>query len=67
MPTDLHRGQGYKQIKAKLGLKKARPWKWMPFINPARKVLFLFMNFVLLNELKNLGWFSIETLEENCR
>lgn len=29
--------QGYKQNKAKLGLKKVRPWKWMPFTNPARK------------------------------
>lgn len=30
-------GQGYKQMKAKLGMKKVRPWKWMPFTNPARK------------------------------
>ncbi|XP_042894974.1 DNA methyltransferase 1-associated protein 1 [Parasteatoda tepidariorum] len=29
--------QGYKQTKAKLGLKRVRPWKWMPFTNPARK------------------------------
>jgi len=28
---------GYKQIKAKLGLKKVRPWKWMPFVNPGRR------------------------------
>ncbi|UYV67328.1 DMAP1 [Cordylochernes scorpioides] len=35
MSTDT--GQGYKQVKAKLGLKKVRPWKWMPFTNPARK------------------------------
>lgn len=34
--TDLE--QGYKQNKAKLGLKHVRPWKWMPFTNPARKV-----------------------------
>lgn len=33
-PTDT--GQGYKQMKAKLGMKKVRPWKWMPFTNPAR-------------------------------
>lgn len=33
-PTDT--GKGYKQLKAKLGLKKARPWKWTPFTNPAR-------------------------------
>lgn len=30
-------GQGYKQLKAKLGMRKVRPWKWMPFTNPARK------------------------------
>jgi len=34
-PTDS--GQGYKQLKAKLGMRKVRPWKWMPFTNPARK------------------------------
>lgn len=28
--------QGYKQMKAKLGMRKVRPWKWMPFTNPAR-------------------------------
>ncbi|XP_074593338.1 DNA methyltransferase 1 associated protein 1 isoform X2 [Brevipalpus obovatus] len=27
---------GYKQVKAKLGLKKVRKWKWMPFQNPGR-------------------------------
>lgn len=27
---------GYKQIKIKLGMKKPRKWKWMPFTNPAR-------------------------------
>ncbi|RZF36479.1 hypothetical protein LSTR_LSTR011266 [Laodelphax striatellus] len=30
-------GSGYKQMKAKLGMRKVRPWKWMPFTNPARK------------------------------
>lgn len=34
-PTDT--GQGYKPMKAKLGMKSVRPWKWMPFTNPARK------------------------------
>jgi len=29
--------QGYKQMKAKIGSSKVRPWKWMPFTNPARK------------------------------
>ena len=24
-------------MKAKLGMRKVRPWKWMPFKNPARK------------------------------
>lgn len=35
--TCFYAGQGYKQLKAKLGMKKVRPWKWMPFTNPARK------------------------------
>lgn len=35
LPTDIN--QGYKQLKAKLGNQKVRPWKWMPFTNPARK------------------------------
>jgi len=34
-PTDT--GQGYKSVKAKLGMKSVRPWRWMPFTNPARK------------------------------
>ena len=36
IPTDTN--QGYKQMKAKIGSSKVRPWKWMPFTNPARKV-----------------------------
>ena len=28
---------GYKQTKAKLGLKKVRPWEWMEFVNPGRR------------------------------
>lgn len=30
-------GQGYRTMKAKLGSKKVRPWKWMLFINLAPK------------------------------
>ena len=30
--------KGYKAMKAKLGSSKVRPWSWMPFQNPARKV-----------------------------
>ena len=33
----LHLDKGYKQMKAKLGMRKVRPWKWMPFTNPARR------------------------------
>ncbi|KAF7993525.1 hypothetical protein HCN44_010120 [Aphidius gifuensis] len=33
-PTDT--GKGYKQTKAKLGMRKVRSWKWTPFTNPAR-------------------------------
>ena len=36
IPTDT--SQGYKQMKAKIGRSRVRPWKWMPFTNPARKV-----------------------------
>uniref|UniRef100_A0A8D9EGX8 DNA methyltransferase 1-associated protein 1 n=1 Tax=Cacopsylla melanoneura TaxID=428564 RepID=A0A8D9EGX8_9HEMI len=35
LPTDS--GQGYKHVKAKLGMRKVRQWKWLPFSNPARK------------------------------
>ncbi|KAL0604573.1 DNA methyltransferase 1-associated protein 1 [Plecturocebus cupreus] len=35
-PEGMHR-EGYRTVKAKLGSKKVRPWKWMPFTNPARK------------------------------
>lgn len=34
-PSDT--SNGYKQIKIKLGMRKPRSWKWMPFTNPARK------------------------------
>jgi len=37
IPTDTSRDQGYKQLRAKLGMRKVRPWKWLPFTNPARK------------------------------
>ena len=36
VPSDTK--QGYKQMKARIGSSKVRPWKWMPFTNPARKV-----------------------------
>ncbi|CAL1538481.1 unnamed protein product [Lymnaea stagnalis] len=29
--------QGYKQMKARIGSSRVRPWKWMPFTNAARK------------------------------
>jgi len=39
IPTDtaIGKDKSYKQMKAKLGMRKVRPWKWMPFKNPARK------------------------------
>jgi len=37
IPTDSSRDQGYKQMRAKLGMRRVRPWKWLPFTNPARK------------------------------
>ncbi len=33
----IYKGIGYKHQKAKLGMRKVHPWKWMPFTNPARK------------------------------
>ena len=36
IPTDLSRVSGYKEARAKLGLGRVRPWKWMAFKNPAR-------------------------------
>ena len=33
-----NKDSGYKQMRAKLGMRKVRPWKWMPFTNPARFV-----------------------------
>nr|QCP57315.1 DNA methyltransferase 1-associated protein 1 [Neoseiulus barkeri] len=43
-------GGGYKNIKAKLGIKKVRQWKWMPFNNPARKDGFKLNHWVRSNE-----------------
>ena len=39
IPTDtvIGKDKSYKQMKAKLGMRKVRPWKWMPFTNPARR------------------------------
>jgi len=39
IPTDsvMAKDKGYKQMKAKLGMRKVRPWKWLPFTNPARR------------------------------
>merc|ERR1719347_1172014 len=37
IPTDTNKDQGYKQMRAKLGMRRVRPWKWMPFTNMARK------------------------------
>ncbi|KAI1288071.1 DNA methyltransferase 1-associated protein 1 [Halotydeus destructor] len=40
VPSDMMPGLnkigGYKQLKAKFGSKKVRPWRWMPFVNPGR-------------------------------
>lgn len=34
LPTDT--GAGYKQVRARLGMKKVRKWEWTSFTNPAR-------------------------------
>ncbi|XP_055917802.1 DNA methyltransferase 1-associated protein 1 [Eupeodes corollae] len=38
LPTDtaLGIGSGYKQAKARLGMRQVRKWEWAPFSNPAR-------------------------------
>ena len=36
IPTETNKDQGYKQMRAKLGMRRVRPWKWMAFTNPAR-------------------------------
>lgn len=36
VPTD-NAAAGYKQAKIKLGVQRVRPWRWTPFVNPARK------------------------------
>lgn len=36
LPTDTSVGSGYKQTKARLGMKKVRKWEWAPFTNPGR-------------------------------
>lgn len=36
LPTDTANGSGYKQVKARLGMKKVRRWEWAPFTNPGR-------------------------------
>lgn len=36
LPTDTGIGTGYKQTKARLGMKKVRKWEWAPFSNLAR-------------------------------
>uniref|UniRef100_A0A6P7GJQ3 DNA methyltransferase 1-associated protein 1 n=1 Tax=Diabrotica virgifera virgifera TaxID=50390 RepID=A0A6P7GJQ3_DIAVI len=35
-PSDTIGNNGYKQTKIKLGMRKPRKWKWMPFTNPGR-------------------------------
>jgi len=36
LQTDSVAQKGYKSTKARLGMRRARPWAWMPFVNPAR-------------------------------
>ncbi len=37
IPTDSGLDKGYRHVRAKLGMRRVRPWKWMPFTNPARR------------------------------
>lgn len=33
----MHTGPTYKLQKARLGMRRVRPWVWAPFVNPARE------------------------------
>ncbi|KAG7156505.1 DNA methyltransferase 1-associated protein 1-like [Homarus americanus] len=64
LPSDS--GQGYKSVKAKLGMKRVRPWKWMPFTNLARKdnakvELLSYSDAEYSEHLLCDGWTRIET------
>ncbi|KAA8578140.1 hypothetical protein FQN60_012968 [Etheostoma spectabile] len=65
LPSDTT--QGYRTVKAKLGCKKVRPWKWMPFTNPARRDGAIFHHWRLYSEqeyqmhLHDDGWTKAET------
>ncbi|KAA0201959.1 hypothetical protein HAZT_HAZT007005 [Hyalella azteca] len=37
LQTDSMPQQGYKRTKARLGMRRVRPWAWVQFCNPARK------------------------------
>ena len=37
IPTESGLDQGYRHVRAKLGMRKVRRWKWMAFTNPARR------------------------------
>lgn len=48
MQTDT--GSGYKQVKARLGMKSVRKWEWTPFKNPARTDSAIFHHWRRANE-----------------
>ncbi|KAJ8346157.1 hypothetical protein SKAU_G00303500 [Synaphobranchus kaupii] len=55
LPSDTT--QGYRTAKAKLGCKKVRPWKWMPFTNSARRDGVVLYHWRLLTEEgKDYAW-----------
>ena len=68
MPTDTQ--QGYKQMKAQIGQSRVRPWKWMPFTNPARKVgikKLLWANSLSLGGKQNCAtWFTRNAARTPC-
>lgn len=51
MQTDT--GSGYKQVKARLGMKNVRKWGWIPFKNPARTDNAIFHHWRRLADAQN--------------
>lgn len=77
LPTDT--GAGYKQAKARLGMKKVRKWEWAPFSNPGRKDTAVFHHwkrisddvkeypFAKFNKQLNIPTYTINEYNTNLR
>uniref|UniRef100_A0A915HZ93 DNA methyltransferase 1-associated protein 1 n=1 Tax=Romanomermis culicivorax TaxID=13658 RepID=A0A915HZ93_ROMCU len=54
VPSAAAKMGGYKNVKARLGMRKVRPWRWTKFANPARK-----------DNLQLSHWHRVEEEEED--